>query len=636
VGVRASVLFLALLTSISSASAQTNCPTSAPLAGSFIISSCGSFAGHCPAGAVNLAVVPNTGGRCPYPMGGCGVPPPPYSVQSCDTVTFHFDDGSPDQTLTGGTTVTHTYGTKGLYHPSVRIANARGAASTSMPLVITPDPPAVVSLAEHFPIVPENAGSVTMTLLRSGNLSVASTVNWMTMCTQCGALQPGSGSVTFGPGQTTKTFTLLIHDDQVWSGGNTFDDVYVTATDGTMFDPGTSLTWATIQIVDNDPQPVASIDDVTVRESGGRAHFTIRLSAPLGLDTSIAAYAEDGTARANIDYIPPARTTFIDFPPGATEESFDIPIIDNDKPEADKTFTVTIYGWTGALPAIGHGTATCTILNDDFLAPATLQVRAGQSALLRFEAGRPFAAATTIHVTASDPSTVGVPAFITVPAGSATGTIDVAGLRAGTATVGVQFGTAASQATIVVFDPAGIAVDPPALTLHAGDDGVVKLSITPAAAVTKFLAVTSSDPTLLEVPASVAIPPGATAEVRVHALRADRGAIDVSDPASGAMARIAVDVLGAAAPLVTAIAPAFGPAAGGTRVTLSGSHFDPPCALSFGSVAGTNVEGAGSVLRVTAPPHAEGSVDLVLTCRSGQVTLPNAFTYATPRRRAAR
>ena len=631
---RVYVFFVALLASLSPLNAQTTCPAKAPVADGFLLRACGTFAEHCVAGSVTLDVVPNTV-QCPRVM-VCAPPPTPYSVQGCDSVTFHFDDGTPDVTLTGGSAVMHTYSTLGLYHPSVRIANSMGAQSNVTPLVITPDPPAVVSLTDHFPVVPENAGSVTLNLQRGGNLSIASTVNWSTVCTRCGSLQPGSGTVTFAPGETAKSFTLTVHDDQVYSG-DTLDDVYVSAADGTIFDPGNVLTSATIRIIDNDPRPTASIDDVRVSESGGSAHFTIHLSAPLGLDAVIAAYAEDGTARAGIDYIvPPSHTMYVSIPAGATGGSFDVPIVDNAKPESDKTFTITIYGWTGALPLIGRGTATCTILNDDFLAPATLHVPTGQSAPLQFDAGRPFAAQTVIPVAAGDPATIAVPASITIPAGSAAGTIEVTGLHAGTTTIGVQVGTAASQATIVVFDPTGIVARPSALRLRSGDEAVVTVAIAPAASVTKVLTVASSDPTLLQVPASVAVPPGGSAEVRVHALRADVGAIQVSDAESGAAASVAVAVVSASAPLVTAVAPASGPAAGGTRVTLSGSHFDVPCAATFGNVAGTNVEATGSVLHVTTPSHAEGPVDLVITCGSEQATFPNGFTYANSRRRAAR
>jgi hypothetical protein len=64
-------------------------------------------------------------------------------------------------------------------------------------------------------------------------------------------------------------------------------------------------------------------------------------------------------------------------------------------------------------------------------------------------------------------------------------------------------------------------------------------------------------------------------------------------------------------PVITAVAPASGRTAGGTRVRIRGSRFEHVRAVLFGSARGTHITVTSSGrLYVTAPAHAAGSVDV--------------------------
>jgi hypothetical protein len=66
---------------------------------------------------------------------------------------------------------------------------------------------------------------------------------------------------------------------------------------------------------------------------------------------------------------------------------------------------------------------------------------------------------------------------------------------------------------------------------------------------------------------------------------------------------------------VGSITPLTGGAAGGTVVTIPGTHLDEVTAVHFGSGnAGTSfsVNGAGTSITVTTPAHAAGAVDIGL------------------------
>jgi hypothetical protein len=84
-------------------------------------------------------------------------------------------------------------------------------------------------------------------------------------------------------------------------------------------------------------------------------------------------------------------------------------------------------------------------------------------------------------------------------------------------------------------------------------------------------------------------------------------------------------------PRLTAVAPALGAVSGGATVTLSGSDFSSGAAVTFGAAPATVVRITPTSLVVSAPAHAAGPVDVVVTNRDGQsATLPRAFTFCSP------
>jgi hypothetical protein len=70
-------------------------------------------------------------------------------------------------------------------------------------------------------------------------------------------------------------------------------------------------------------------------------------------------------------------------------------------------------------------------------------------------------------------------------------------------------------------------------------------------------------------------------------------------------------------PAITGLSPAFGPAAGGTVVTITGSQFTGATAVSFGGAAATSViVGSDNSITATAPAGS-GTVDVVVTTAVG-------------------
>jgi len=84
------------------------------------------------------------------------------------------------------------------------------------------------------------------------------------------------------------------------------------------------------------------------------------------------------------------------------------------------------------------------------------------------------------------------------------------------------------------------------------------------------------------------------------------------------------------APLISTISPTSGPTAGGTTVTISGTGFAVGATVKFGPTSATNVNVVGSTtITATAPAHASGSVNVVVTNPGGQsATKTNGYSYA--------
>lgn len=83
---------------------------------------------------------------------------------------------------------------------------------------------------------------------------------------------------------------------------------------------------------------------------------------------------------------------------------------------------------------------------------------------------------------------------------------------------------------------------------------------------------------------------------------------------------------------VATVTPAYGPTAGGTRVTVQGTGFLPGTTVTFGGLPGTALTyNSGTSVTVTTPAQPAGAVDVTVTnTDTRSATMPNAFTYLVP------
>jgi hypothetical protein len=216
-----------------------------------------------------------------------------------------------------------------------------------------------------------------------------------------------SGTVTFAPGVTSQSITVLVNGDTTSEPNETFlvtlgaPVVNATLADST----------ATGTITDDDTAPTLSIGNVTQAEGNSGTttfSFPVTLSTPSGQTVTVAYATSNGTALAGSDY--GATSGTVTFAPGVTSQMISIPVTGDLTSETDETFTVTLDTPSNATLATTTGTGT--IVNDD-TAPA---ISIANASLTEGNSG---SANMTFNVTLSTPSEQPITVNFTTVDGSA-------------------------------------------------------------------------------------------------------------------------------------------------------------------------------------------------------------------------
>lgn len=214
-----------------------------------------------------------------------------------------------------------------------------------------------------------NTGTVnaTFTVSLSAVSSQTVTVNFATAegtATLAGNdYQTNSGMLTFNPGVTSQTVTVLVNGDTLDEPNETFFVNLSGATNAVLFDNQGQGT-----INDNDPTPSLSIDDVAHAEgdSGTTAYdFTVSLSAASGQTVTVNYATADNSASSSSDY--QATSGTLTFNPGDTSKTVTVLANGDTTFESSETFFVNLSGAVSASTSDAQGVGTIT--NDDAAPP---------------------------------------------------------------------------------------------------------------------------------------------------------------------------------------------------------------------------------------------------------------------------
>jgi hypothetical protein len=114
----------------------------------------------------------------------------------------------------------------------------------------------------------ENDGHIDITVVRSGDVSGVATVNYATVdrnASQKSSYEIALGKLTFNPGETSKTFRVLIVDNNLIGGGSSTDVglLLSNATGAALVDPQQAFLFITDDEGDTPRQPPNIIDDTS-------------------------------------------------------------------------------------------------------------------------------------------------------------------------------------------------------------------------------------------------------------------------------------------------------------------------------------------------------------------------------------
>jgi hypothetical protein len=219
------------------------------------------------------------------------------------------------------------------------------------------------------------AGStaLTFTVTRSGDTSIAHTAAFAVTgsgaspanAADFGGALP-AGTVSFAPGETSRTITVTIAGDTVVEANETFALTLSNPSAGATL--GTAS--ATGTIANDDAQlSVAALAASTAEGQSGTTALTFLVSRSgdtTTAHTTAFAMAGSGANPADAadfaDFAPPSGTVF--FAPGDVSRTIIVAIAGDTALEADETFTLTLAN-PSAGATLGTTSATGTIVNDD-------------------------------------------------------------------------------------------------------------------------------------------------------------------------------------------------------------------------------------------------------------------------------
>lgn len=209
--------------------------------------------------------------------------------------------------------------------------------------------------------------------------------------------QATTGTVSFAPGETSKTVAVPVNGDTAVELDEQFT-LALRAPSGATLARAT----ATATIINDDVSvpvlPTLSVADATVLEgdSGTKTvSLTVKLSAASSSSVIVAYATADGTARAGSDYVASAGS--LTFAPGETSKVVALLVNGDKEVELDELFSLVLSSPVGA--TIARAKAGITIQSDDAgpVQPGELTARGDLSIVADWGAG--FTATVTVSNT---------------------------------------------------------------------------------------------------------------------------------------------------------------------------------------------------------------------------------------------
>ncbi len=258
---------------------------------------------------------------------------------------------------------------------------ALGAAKTAT--VTITDDEVGVRFGQAAYTVSEGSGSAGITVLRTGPTNEAVTVNYATgdgADTATPALTPGAcsggadyrpisaGSLTFNPGETSKTITVMLCGDSAEEGAETLR-LRLTGVSPNAHVGSPSMAVVTIQENDEGGVLKWSAATYSASEGAGQAVLTVSRSGGSAGSVTVGYVIAGGTATAGADFngLAPSGslTGTLEFAANVKSRTLTIPLVNDTEIEPNETFTVTLQNAQGGAAVGSPVVATVTITDND-------------------------------------------------------------------------------------------------------------------------------------------------------------------------------------------------------------------------------------------------------------------------------
>ena len=237
----------------------------------------------------------------------------------------------------------------------LRLSNATPAGSqiktaTTALTIIDNEGPGTLDFSSGSYTVLEGAGAATVTVNRAGASNLTLSVDYATQAAVGNPATAGSDytpisparTLTFNPGEMSKTFQVAIADDANAEGP---ENVALALSNPKNLGGGAAPQIgpnapAQLTINDDDASTFAfSAPSYSVREDAGHATITVKHTGATNLAAAVNFATGGGTA-TGADYTPASGT--LTFAAGETTKTFDVAITNDGTAEANETVTLTL------------------------------------------------------------------------------------------------------------------------------------------------------------------------------------------------------------------------------------------------------------------------------------------------------
>lgn len=156
-----------------------------------------------------------------------------------------------------------------------------------------------------------------------------------------------SGTITFAPGETVKTITILITNDSSVEQNEAFRVQLLNPTGGATLG---SITTTVATIMEDDSAIEFAQSSYTVSEGAGFVEIKLVRKGSRAGTATVDLNISSGAAGAGSDFIKPANPTVV-FADGESEKTIKIQLIDDAIVEASEYFYLSLLNATG--PKLG-------------------------------------------------------------------------------------------------------------------------------------------------------------------------------------------------------------------------------------------------------------------------------------------